>query len=78
MITASFNSISFNKGCLWKQELEISKIKLRNEKLKLCVGGTGPLSTKCSQATDGKALKRRKEVHIGPLGVSGYTGAEIV
>ncbi|GLT86328.1 hypothetical protein SLE2022_044730 [Rubroshorea leprosula] len=78
MSTATFNSIFFNQGCLWKQEVKISKIKHQNEKSRLYVGGSGALSVKCSQATDNKASKREKEVRIGLLGASGYTGAEIV
>lgn len=52
--------------------LKMSQLKNQGEKLK-----TAALSTKTSQLIDGKALKRQKEVRIGLLGASGYTGAEV-
>ncbi|MBA0602115.1 hypothetical protein Gorai_002307 [Gossypium raimondii] len=74
MSTATFNSICFNQGYLRKGEVKISKVKNRNQRVKFYVGGASVLSTKCMQSSE----KNKKEVRIGLLGASGYTGAEIV
>ncbi|KAK8580103.1 hypothetical protein V6N12_070387 [Hibiscus sabdariffa] len=69
MNTATFSSICFNQGFLRKGE-----VKNRNQRVKPNVGGASVLSTKCMQSSE----KNKKEVRIGLLGASGYTGAEIV
>ncbi|KAE8690613.1 N-acetyl-gamma-glutamyl-phosphate reductase [Hibiscus syriacus] len=69
MSTATFSSICFNQGFLRKDEA-----KIRNQRVKPIVGGSFVLSAKCMQSSE----KNKKEVHIGLLGASGYTGAEIV
>ncbi|KAJ4716383.1 putative N-acetyl-gamma-glutamyl-phosphate reductase [Melia azedarach] len=77
MSAATFNSISFTRGYLWKDEGKISR-GMRNEKAKFHIRGSATLPTKSLQIEDGKAQKSKKQVRIGLLGASGYTGAEIV
>ncbi|XVE76929.1 hypothetical protein DITRI_Ditri13aG0020000 [Diplodiscus trichospermus] len=72
MSTATFGPICFNQGYLWKDEHRISKAKSKNERVKLYVRGASVLSTQCKQSSE----KNKKEVRIGLLGASGYTGAE--
>ncbi|OMO74183.1 Semialdehyde dehydrogenase, NAD-binding protein [Corchorus capsularis] len=56
-------------------DVKISKLKNRDGKLRLNAGGgASALSIKCVQSSE----KSKKEVRIGLLGASGYTGAEIV
>ncbi|KAB2047367.1 hypothetical protein E1A91_A13G039700v1 [Gossypium mustelinum] len=74
MSTATFNSICFNQGYLRKGAVKISKVKNRGQRVKFYVGEASVLSTKCMQSSE----KNKKEVRIGLLGASGYTGAEIV
>ncbi|XP_044490627.1 probable N-acetyl-gamma-glutamyl-phosphate reductase, chloroplastic [Mangifera indica] len=76
---ATFNSICFTRGFLWKDEAESSRALKRYEKPKrLYVRGSATLSTKSLQTEEGKSQKSEKQVRIGLLGASGYTGAEIV
>lgn len=50
----------------------------RYEKPKrLYVRGSATLSTKSLQTEEGKSQKSEKQVRIGLLGASGYTGAEV-
>lgn len=44
---------------------------------RLYVRGSATLSTKSLQTEDGKSQKSEKQVRIGLLGASGYTGAEV-
>ncbi|KAI9180530.1 hypothetical protein LWI28_005757 [Acer negundo] len=78
MSTATFNSICLTREFLWKDEPKNSKLIKRNERAKLCITGSATLSTKSLQIEDGKLQKPEKQVRIGLLGASGYTGAEIV
>ncbi|XVF67636.1 hypothetical protein PTKIN_Ptkin10aG0137200 [Pterospermum kingtungense] len=73
MSTATFGSLGFNQGYRWKDELKVSKVKNQNQRVNLYIGGASALSTKCMQSSE-----KKKEVRIGLLGASGYTGAEIV
>ncbi|XP_015874244.3 probable N-acetyl-gamma-glutamyl-phosphate reductase, chloroplastic [Ziziphus jujuba] len=66
MSSATFGSICFDSGCLWKNEINVSKTKKRN----------GGRFVKCLANT--KTQKAEKAVRIGVLGASGYTGAEII
>lgn len=53
--------------------MKVSKVKNRNERVKLYVGGgASALPTKCMQSSE-----KKNEVRIGLLGASGYTGAEV-
>ncbi|XP_031249442.1 probable N-acetyl-gamma-glutamyl-phosphate reductase, chloroplastic [Pistacia vera] len=79
MSVATFNSICFTGGSLWKDEAKNSRALKRYEKpQRLYVRGSATLSTKSLQTEDGKSQKSEKQVRIGLLGASGYTGAEIV
>ncbi|KAH7575182.1 hypothetical protein JRO89_XS02G0058700 [Xanthoceras sorbifolium] len=78
MSTATFNSICFTRGFLWKDEPKTSKTINLNERARLCIRGSATISTKSLQIEDGKLQKPEKQVRIGLLGASGYTGAEIV
>lgn len=53
--------------------MKISKVKNRDQRVKFYVGGATVLSTKCVQSSE----KNKKEIRIGLLGASGYTGAEV-
>ena len=50
----------------------------RNEKAKFHIRGSATLPTNSLQNEDGKTQKSEKQVRVGLLGASGYTGAEIV
>ncbi|PON49198.1 N-acetyl-gamma-glutamyl-phosphate reductase, type [Parasponia andersonii] len=65
--SSTFSSFCSDSGCLWKEEMKVSKAKRRN---------AGKLFVKCSLTT--KAQKAEKPIRIGVLGASGYTGSEIV
>ncbi|XP_059428114.1 probable N-acetyl-gamma-glutamyl-phosphate reductase, chloroplastic isoform X3 [Corylus avellana] len=66
MSTATFGSICFDTGCFWKDGSKISKVNKPKE---------GKMFVKCAVT---KTQKPNKEVRIGVLGASGYTGSEIV
>ncbi|KAJ4717232.1 Oxidoreductase [Melia azedarach] len=75
MNAATFNSISFTLGYLWKDEGKISRGMKRNEKVKFHIRGSATLPTESLQIEDGKAPKSQKQVRIGLLGAAGYMGA---
>ncbi|KAB2635766.1 N-acetyl-gamma-glutamyl-phosphate reductase [Pyrus ussuriensis x Pyrus communis] len=67
MTTATFSSIFSPTGCLRKDGVSGSKADTWNAK---------KVFVKCSVST--KTQKAEKEVRLGVLGASGYTGSEIV
>uniref|UniRef100_A0A803NPD3 Semialdehyde dehydrogenase NAD-binding domain-containing protein n=1 Tax=Cannabis sativa TaxID=3483 RepID=A0A803NPD3_CANSA len=67
MSSSTSRSFCFDSGCLWKDEMKVTKAKRRN---------AGNMFVKCSVNT--KAQKAEKPIRIGVLGASGYTGSEIV
>ncbi|XP_009344175.2 probable N-acetyl-gamma-glutamyl-phosphate reductase, chloroplastic [Pyrus x bretschneideri] len=67
MTTATFSSIFSPTGCLRKDGVSSSKADTWNAK---------KVFVKCSVST--KTQKAEKEVRLGVLGASGYTGSEIV
>ncbi|KAM1030843.1 hypothetical protein ACFX15_033993 [Malus domestica] len=67
MTSATFSSIFSRTGCLRKDGVSSSKADTWNAK---------KVFVKCSVST--KTQKAEKEVRLGVLGASGYTGSEIV
>ncbi|XP_057996330.1 probable N-acetyl-gamma-glutamyl-phosphate reductase, chloroplastic isoform X2 [Hevea brasiliensis] len=74
MSTSVFNSVCFDRGCLWKGEVKFSKLGKRNED-RLYVGRSTLLSPRSLQIRNSK---QEKDVRVALLGASGYTGAEII
>ncbi|KAF2305829.1 hypothetical protein GH714_008276 [Hevea brasiliensis] len=72
MSTSVFNSVCFDRGCLWKGEVKFSKLGKRNED-RLYVGRSTLLSPRSLQIRNSK---QEKDVRVALLGASGYTGAE--
>lgn len=80
MSAATFSSLCFSRGCFWKDEAKNSpRVMKGSGKVKISsIRGSATLPTKSLQVEDGKTQKSEKQVRIGLLGASGYTGAEIV
>lgn len=80
MSAATLSSLCFSRGCFWKDEAKnYSRVMKGSGKVKISsIRGSATLPTKSWQVEDGKTQKSEKQVRIGLLGASGYTGAEIV
>lgn len=80
MSAATFSSLCFCRGCFWKDEAKNSpRVMKGSGKVKISgIRGSATLPTKSLQVEEGKTQKSEKQVRIGLLGASGYTGAEIV
>lgn len=80
MSAATFDSLCFSRGCFWKDEAKnCPRVMKGSGKVKISsIRGSATLPTKSLQVEDGKTQKSEKQVRIGLLGASGYTGAEIV
>ncbi|OVA15457.1 Semialdehyde dehydrogenase [Macleaya cordata] len=77
MSSTAFGSISLDGGCIWKNELKISKFRNRDGR-KLFVRSSVASSPQSLQFAKTKTENSEKSVRIGVLGASGYTGSEIV
>ncbi|GAV90116.1 Semialdhyde_dh domain-containing protein/Semialdhyde_dhC domain-containing protein [Cephalotus follicularis] len=78
MSAASINyTICFDRGCFTKYELKYSKVKKLNQK-KLTMRGSAAVTPRSLEIAKIAAPNLQKQVRIGVLGASGYTGAEII